>query len=103
MKPACEYAIHMPVSSCQYDSGDKDLGGVLVDILGGVAHRFDVARVVVRDLDVEFLFQRHDQLDQIGLTSLSSTSSCSTMTCLSVSQWVLADIMEPHFRIGVVP
>src|SRR5581483_1651763 len=38
---------------------------VLLDVLQGVAHGVDLLRVLIRDLEVEFLLERHDQLDKV--------------------------------------
>src|SRR5688572_9650147 len=40
-------------------------GGVLLDVVYRLAHAADLLRVLVGDLDVEFLFERHHQLDDV--------------------------------------
>src|SRR5690606_19141629 len=41
------------------------LGPALVDVLDGLMHGRDLLGVLVRDLDLELLFERHHQLDRI--------------------------------------
>src|SRR5918994_2595020 len=43
----------------------SDFGPALVDVVDGLMHRRDLLRIFVRDLDLEFLFERHHQLDRI--------------------------------------
>src|SRR3990170_4997560 len=41
---------------------DQPLRRVVLDVLDGVSHRRDLLGILVRDLDVERLLERHDQL-----------------------------------------
>src|SRR5207247_2313518 len=82
--------------------------GVGLDVLDGVSDRVDLLGVLVADLDLERLLQRHDQLDRVervrsqivhegGLvvTSSGSTPSCSTMMPLTFSSMFCAICSPP--------
>src|SRR6185437_11944121 len=58
-----------------HDRTPPDAGGLpslrrlvldrLLDVIDGLTHRFDLLGLVVGDLDVEFFFELHDQLDDV--------------------------------------
>src|SRR6516165_8177920 len=47
------------------EPGTRPLGRVLVDVLGRVTDGPDLLGILVRDLRPEFLFETHDELDEI--------------------------------------
>src|SRR4051794_39959764 len=44
---------------------DRSSGSVLVDVVGGVLDGADLLGILVGDLRPEFLFETHDQLDEV--------------------------------------
>src|SRR5688500_14082804 len=65
----------VPVADARAGGG---LLGARLDVVDGVAHGLDLLRVLVRDLDLEGLFERQDQLDdgqRVGLQVLGEGSA----------------------------
>src|SRR5689334_1363472 len=54
-----------PVTTTRRGRYRKVLLQVLLDVVDGVLDRADVLRLFVRDLDVEDLFHRHHELDDV--------------------------------------
>src|SRR5262245_34774554 len=62
----------MPVTTTRLIAGsrvpigwEKASGGSLVDVLHGIADRENCLGRIIRDLDAEFLFERHHELDRV--------------------------------------
>src|SRR5262245_25178719 len=56
---------HPPASVAVGASDRPGVLGVLLDVLDRVTHRRDLLRVLVRDLDVELLLERHHELHRV--------------------------------------